>query len=173
MAQDFTRLFNIGDNTGISTIDPAGVALIGIQELSKQNEALQEQNNLQAIQISDLKSSLSSLETKLEQLATMQEVCCNAINANPGNLPSHLDQNVPNPFDGNTMIGYYIPASAKTAVITILTQSGQAVKTFTIAGRGNGQLEFDSQTLTSGYYLYNLVVDGIQIASKKMTIVKN
>ncbi len=38
-AQQFYQLFNTGINsTSISTIDPAGVALTGVQELSKQAE---------------------------------------------------------------------------------------------------------------------------------------
>jgi len=61
----------------------------------------------------------------------------------------------------------------QSAVITIFTQTGQAVKTFIITGRGNGQIEFDSQTLSTGMYLYNLVVDGVQIDSKKMSVVKD
>ena len=71
------------------------------------------------------------------------------------------------------MIGYFIPASAQSAVITISTTNGQAIKTFVITTRGNGQIEFDSQTLSIGVYLYNLVVDGVQIDSKKMSVVKN
>ncbi|KKQ26893.1 MAG: hypothetical protein US42_C0019G0003 [Candidatus Magasanikbacteria bacterium GW2011_GWC2_37_14] len=35
VAQDFYSLFGLGDSTSISTIDPAGVSLLGIQELSK------------------------------------------------------------------------------------------------------------------------------------------
>ena len=41
MAEDFYRLFNVGnDEKYISTIDPAGVALAGIQQLTKENEEL-------------------------------------------------------------------------------------------------------------------------------------
>jgi hypothetical protein len=41
MAQDFKRLFEVGnDSTTISSLDPAGVALAGVQELTKQNQEL-------------------------------------------------------------------------------------------------------------------------------------
>jgi trimeric autotransporter adhesin len=41
MAQDFYRLFNTGnDDKTISTIDPAGVALVGVQQLKNEIEAL-------------------------------------------------------------------------------------------------------------------------------------
>ncbi len=42
MAQDFYRLFQLGnDDKSISTIDPAGVALIAIQELDKKDKELE------------------------------------------------------------------------------------------------------------------------------------
>jgi hypothetical protein len=45
MAQDFYSAFNVGvNNTSISSIDPAGVALIGIQELAKENADLKAKN---------------------------------------------------------------------------------------------------------------------------------
>jgi hypothetical protein len=70
MAQDFYRLFHLGLNdTSISTIDPAGVALVGVQELAKQNDALKAENaqlrqQLQAVQVgqSALDARLGALE---------------------------------------------------------------------------------------------------------------
>jgi uncharacterized small protein (DUF1192 family) len=42
MAQDFHRLFSVGeDDKHISELDPAGVALVGVQELLKKIEALE------------------------------------------------------------------------------------------------------------------------------------
>ena len=44
MAQDFFTLFNTGgDDKTISSIDPAGVALAGIQQLAKENEQLRKE----------------------------------------------------------------------------------------------------------------------------------
>jgi Chaperone of endosialidase len=46
MAQDFYEAFKVGlDNTSISTIDPAGVALASIQALKKENDALKNSIN--------------------------------------------------------------------------------------------------------------------------------
>jgi hypothetical protein len=45
VAQDFNTLFNVGnDTTAISTVDPAGVALAGVQELIKQIDELKIKN---------------------------------------------------------------------------------------------------------------------------------
>lgn len=71
MAQDFYRLFHLGLNdTSISTIDPAGVALAGVQELARQNDALKTENaqlrqQLQAVQ--GTQTALNSRLTALEQ----------------------------------------------------------------------------------------------------------
>lgn len=56
VAQDFYGLFGLGtDNKSISTIDPAGIALLAIQELSRENVGLRKENEalskrLQAIE---------------------------------------------------------------------------------------------------------------------------
>jgi hypothetical protein len=42
MAQDFYQLFGLGqDDITISTIDPAGIALVGVQELTRRNKELE------------------------------------------------------------------------------------------------------------------------------------
>jgi hypothetical protein len=40
VAQDFYSLFGLGNNnTSISTVDPSGVVLVAIKELSRQNRS--------------------------------------------------------------------------------------------------------------------------------------
>jgi len=80
MAQDFYKLFNVGnDDRSISTIDPSGVALVGIQELVKENEELHKTVNKLLLLIdkmkqneNDIKAQISSLqsdyETRLKKL---------------------------------------------------------------------------------------------------------
>ncbi len=55
MAQDFWNAFQLGeDSLGISTIDPAGVALGAIQELAKRNETLEAEIALLRAQMQEL-----------------------------------------------------------------------------------------------------------------------
>jgi FtsZ-binding cell division protein ZapB len=71
VAQDFYRLFHTGnDSISISTIDPAGVALIGVKELKNENDNLKSQ--LEALQKENeqLKSSLKNQESKIESMST-------------------------------------------------------------------------------------------------------
>ena len=62
MAQDFQSIFNVGygDNT-ISTIDPPGVALAGVQELAKQNIELQKT-------VDQLKKENAEILVRLQEL---------------------------------------------------------------------------------------------------------
>jgi hypothetical protein len=65
VAQDFYSLFSLGNNdTSISTVDPSGLALVAIKELSKQNKALKEQ-------IESYKSQLQSLQEKVDKIESL------------------------------------------------------------------------------------------------------
>ena len=203
MAQQFYSLFNVGvNNKGISSVDPAGVALVGIQQLSKENDSLRARitaleqkvngnttslpNNpapvAQAVlpasqsETNDaVASQLSDLKTQIQALREAQIACCKA----QGNLELAatldvpvLGQNDPNPFNESTTINYYLPQTTVNAAMNITTTGGKLVKTFTLKANGNGQIVIPAEMLSAGTYFYNLVVDGKQVDSKKMILVK-
>jgi Chaperone of endosialidase len=63
-AQDFNKAFDLGGNDKtISTIDPSGVALVAIKELTKQNKELKKKN-------SELENKLNDLQKQIEKLAS-------------------------------------------------------------------------------------------------------
>lgn len=65
MAQDFYNLFKLGvDDKGISSIDPAGIALIGIKELSNTVDQLKNENEALRKSIEALTERLNKLEQK-------------------------------------------------------------------------------------------------------------
>ena len=71
MAQQFKQLFGLGlegNDTSISTIDPAGVALVGIQALKMQNEELTGVVQSQQIVIELLQVSVEQLMDKMATL---------------------------------------------------------------------------------------------------------
>jgi hypothetical protein len=71
MAQDFYALFHAGnDSLSISTIDPAGVALIGLQELKKENETLRSELDAVKRQNEALKASSEMQNKKMEILSS-------------------------------------------------------------------------------------------------------
>lgn len=198
MAQQFYSLFNLGlDNKGISTIDPAGVALIGIQELSKHNDDMQKkvddmqqklndmatQNQNLIIQNQQLINQYTTLESRLAALESCTP--CGQKQTNPSindqnnggsgiinilDAPS-LEQNTPNPFSASTTIRYHLTKTISTAVINIRTTEGKQVATYPVNGDGNGQIIIQGGTLSAGNYIYDLEANGQKIDSKKMTIV--
>jgi hypothetical protein len=64
VAQDFFSIFGVGNSsTSISTIDPSGIALAGIQ-------ALDEKTHARAVRLAELKQQLAA---KTVELRTLQE----------------------------------------------------------------------------------------------------
>jgi hypothetical protein len=85
---------------------------------------------------------------------------------------ARLDQNAPNPFNQTTLIGYYVPQGAGSALIQITDIFGQTVKSVPISVSGNGQLTLQTGQLAAGTYTYSLFVGGQLIDTKKMLLVK-
>jgi len=128
------------------------------QQLSKQNDSLQQVvNNLQS-QIDDIRNQLSSLKTGNSSLAAGDAAA--------------LKQNAPNPFNSNTIINYYLPAGAANAQIQITDMLGQNIQTIALSGRGSGQVVIAAGTLASGTYVYSLIVDGRKVVSRQMILTK-
>jgi hypothetical protein len=79
-----------------------------------------------------------------------------------------LDQNVPNPFAEQTVINFSIPESVKSAQIFFYDGMGKLIKTVDIRERGLGSITVFGSDLSSGTYMYTLVADGVNVATKKM-----
>lgn len=168
-AQDFYKLFGVGDDTTISTIDPAAVALLAVQELSKQNAE-------KDAAISQMQSAIDQLKTMVYEMQQSFSECCQNYNINnmektSNDLP-RLEPNIPNPFSKNTVIKFYLPATIKNASIVVSSLVGLEIKTFMLSNSGNGQITFNTENLTAGEYIYDLVIDGRKVDSKKMTLTK-
>ncbi len=79
-----------------------------------------------------------------------------------------LNQNVPNPFAESTVITYSVPNTFQKAQIVFTTAEGKVIRTHEITEKGKGQLNIFADDLTSGTYVYTLVVDGKSVETKKM-----
>jgi hypothetical protein len=72
IAQDFYSLFGLGnDDKSISSVDPSGVALVAIKELSRQNISMKEQIESTQQENQLLKSELQSIREEMEQIKGM------------------------------------------------------------------------------------------------------
>ncbi len=135
-----------------------------VQELSKQNDDKDAKiNNLQK-QINDLKAMILSANANSNTDAENIQIL-NLSNA-------LLEQNVPNPFNNNTVIHYTLPEKYTTAQIVVTDKSGKVLKQANVSGTGKGSLNIDAATLSAATYQYTLYVDGKITGSKQMVLVK-
>ncbi|MCH7548008.1 MAG: T9SS type A sorting domain-containing protein, partial [Candidatus Krumholzibacteriota bacterium] len=95
------------------------------------------------------------------------------------NLPAAaLFQNSPNPFNPTTVISFELlkPGHVRMDIFNV---SGVRVRTVVDGHRdmGHHQVEWDGidnhgADVTSGVYFYRLTLDGLPIATRKMTLLK-
>lgn len=83
-----------------------------------------------------------------------------------------LDQNAPNPFAEDTDIRYVIPETVKKADIIIYNKSGIVLKSVDVKTKGEGTLHIYAADLSSGLYVYSLIVDGKVMETKTMAKAK-
>jgi Chaperone of endosialidase/Secretion system C-terminal sorting domain len=83
---------------------------------------------------------------------------------------SKLFQNVPNPFNSQTTIEYYIPSTCTQASIIIFDMQGKLIKTIPLQQKENGNIRVDAGSLQPGMYMYTLVVDSNEIDTKRMIL---
>jgi|GEM_PF-2332135 len=120
-----------------------------------------------------LQSQLDDLKARLDDLAnccannTVTSSISKDVTANTGNA---LYQNVPNPFNKETSIGYFISKMNGSAAIIISDLSGKEMSRYQIAAPGQGSISVKIQNMVPGIYLYTLVVDGSVIDAKRMVI---
>ena len=139
-------------------------------------------NDAKDARIDTLQNQLNDLKAIVLSIQQKQEGCspCSSAANNAGATQSYtvitdgvsLQQNIPNPFNHTTIIGYSLPQKFTTAQIIITDNTGKTLKAVDISGSGKGSLNVDAATLLSGAYNYSLIVDGKLIGTKQMILAK-
>jgi hypothetical protein len=92
------------------------------------------------------------------------------LEAAPGAVKaSSLSDNMPNPFDNNTVIRCTVEPTAKNAFLEITDVSGKVVKTIPLVA-GENTVTVEAADLGSGVYFYSLLTDGKRVETKRMVI---
>lgn len=115
-----------------------------------------------------LRSEISELKAQLAQLTNARTAPAQAGISDA----SRLYQNVPNPFGHETVVEYYVHQMEKSAYIMVYDLNGREMARYPIAATGKGKVTVGSDNLVSGMYLYSLVIDGHEIDSKRMALIK-
>jgi hypothetical protein len=84
----------------------------------------------------------------------------------------YLQNPIPNPTNGNTTINYYLPPNTKQASITITNQFGQMILNQNIVSSNNGKLVLQTESLSNGIYLINLVTENGMIGNRKLVVLE-
>lgn len=67
VAQDFYRIFQVGENDKtISTIDPSGIALIGVQELYKKWKTAEKRSAAQSTELEKQQATIEALQSTIQ-----------------------------------------------------------------------------------------------------------
>jgi hypothetical protein len=137
-------------------------------------EELREENQELRTRLDKMEELLSRFDSDLEQCCLSHDQGDAGHSAEGstglGDDAAQLEQNQPNPFHENTTIKYYLPNSTELATMAITDMNGMVLKTFTLAGKGYGQLLIGGGSLPSGTYIYTLTVNGEQVDSKRMML---
>ena len=172
-ADEFYKLFGVGDDSTISTIDPSGIALIAIQ-------ALVEENNAKDKKITNLEASVDQLKSMMYELQQSVTLCCEG-KETPGpdihsssavKSDSWMYQNTPNPFIGSTSIKFHLAEAGKSAFINLCMIDGKELKRFNLKDYQTGEISITGDELSEGSYIYNLIIDGVIVDSKKLSIIR-
>jgi len=139
-----------------------------VQELSQQNDELRKQNDLQQKQIDELRNTV----LVNQQLSNNNRSVQISSSTGGGREEASLQQNIPNPFNHTTIINYTLPKTYSSAKIIVTDKGGKILKQVNISGSGNGNLNVDASTLSSGAYQYSLYVDGKLVDTKQMEHLK-
>ena len=160
-AQELDTLFpdlvaNFGVSKGVNYVEFVPVLVKGIQEQQKIIDTLKKKNDSLMLQIENLRQEIINWQGR--SIDTI------------GQSRSRLFQNNPNPFDGNTNITYFIDenTSVTSANIEVRNIMGNLQSTIVLNdGTGLGTVTYNGSSLTAGYYIYTLKING-SIKDSKM-----
>jgi hypothetical protein len=138
--------------------------------------AIQEQQQI----IEDQQKVIEKFENKLDQLRNEFLTILEGGNSGIFNTNINLaysdlaamEQNAPNPFNGQTRIDYTLPTEYNSAKIEIYDLSGRILKTVNLNHAGEGMLTVNADNFPSGTYSYSLIVDGQRVETRKMQLSK-
>lgn len=162
LAQEIKEVFpNLvsEDKNGYYSVNYVEIIPLLISAMKEQQEMIENQNQ-----------KIADLENKITTTASTENSDRKSeITIEKG---TQLLQNIPNPFSESTTINYILPENVNSASVIIFDLQGKQIKKFDLQQRGQGSILVQAGELYAGMFVYTLVVDGKEIASKKMILTK-
>jgi hypothetical protein len=165
MAQEVMKVFPHLVETneeGMYGVNYVGLIPILLETAKEQKAALEKQEIL----INSLQYQVTQLKGKQDGKTKAREEAVMIADA------SHLEQNNPNPFTQSTDVHYFVSEKAKTAQILVFDMAGSLLRTYDNVQKGEATLTIEAGQLNAGMYMYSLIVDGVELDSKRMILTK-
>ena len=178
--------FEESERMGVFYDDLIPVLTKAIQEQQSQIEEVKEENAELKNDNAELKNDNEELRKDVRDLLEamsrfeqdLQTCCFNSQSEAPTgganeSSDAELGQNIPTPFSESTIIRYYLPDGSQNAIIRITDMDGSPVEDIRLGEqKGANQVEFQTQELAAGTYLYSHFVDGKFVDTKKMMLAR-
>ena len=119
------------------------------------------------LQVEELQNELQESNGSVKMMAPVQT----SVSNNALQTECVLYQNTPNPFSERTMIRFSLPEDVKDAYIYVFDMQGM-LKRQIKADAVKGYVTIEASEFEAGMYLYSLVVNGKEVATKRMILSK-
>lgn len=154
---DIVEYDTVSKQYGIRYMELIPILIVTIQRQQQEIEILKEHIG-------------RSTESKYQPLRTATDI------STPNDIASYtpkLWEAVPNPFSDQTSIAYYVPSEVTDAYIALLNLQGEMLESYPCTERGyKANVLISSDGLANGLYLYALIVDGVEVAMRKLVVKK-
>jgi trimeric autotransporter adhesin len=134
-----------------------------VQELSASSSAKDSVIGALVGEVDSLVTKYDALQAQVNELRALLQA---------KKSTASLDQNVPNPFTGSTVIGYNLPEGVSSAQMQITDITGKVLAAFPLSGSGKNTLAANVSGFAAGTYCYSLIVNGQLVATKQMVSVR-
>ncbi len=154
IAQDLIKVYPelvYEDSLGVLSVDYIGlipILLESVKSLHAEVEALKKEKSS-----STMNKALDLEETEASSI-------------------SYLGKNIPNPFNEQTTIEYYLPPNTGKASLYIYNLQGKQLKAIPLHQYENGEVIIHGSELQPGMYHYSLVADGKLVGTEQLVLTK-
>ncbi len=121
--------------------------------------------------IQELKEELDAVKGVKGTEEAQKAPSASGIDNSKASAKNVLYQNTPNPFKEQTVIRFRLADDAQNAAICIFDMTGKTIKKLPISS-GMESVSIGGYELGEGMFLYSLIVNGQEIDTKKMVILK-
>ena len=181
IAQDLRKaapymVHNVDPNEGIDAPDVQG------KVERRQGYMTADYSALMFVMVNAIKEQQAEIESLRAQVAALEKGDDDdddrqAQPAGPETLPGDLEtvelfQNKPNPFNEATEISYVLPSNVQRAQLYVYDLNGSQIKSFELADRGRSSVTLQGRSLKAGMYIYTLIADGEEVATKRMILTR-